>query len=301
MYNYRKSVKIMFERHYEIKKGPNGLSLEEYKSIVYEEFKTLLNDYSGEEKIFQSFFEENPLCMPGAFELIGASGHYPHNSALISHPKLGDLDMLRIPDFMWLAQDSSEFCPVLIEIEKPNKKLYNGSGQQTAEFSQAYGQIQEWKALLNKPNVIMDFYDYYEIPISLRNKNFNPQYCLIYGRRSEFENNEALNRKRSQLTNDDIILMSYDRVLDLIQKCQGEFVTCNVVKKRYKVIHISPTYKYRPGLVGDLSKLDCFTECIDNIKYISDERKRFLKERYSYWLDFGSSESKGIINTSDAE
>ena len=256
----------MFEIKYEIKKGPDGLSLEDYRSLVYDEFEKLLADFSHEEKAFQLFFEQNPICMPGAFELIGTSGHYPHNSALISQAKLGNLDTKRIPDFMWLAQDSTDFCPVFIEIERPDKKIFTDKGNQTSEFSQAYGQIQEWKSLLNKPNSVLDFYDYYNIPTFLRDKNFKPQYCMIYGRRNEYENDEFLNRKRAQMNDNDFILMSYDRVLDMIFCCQGDdLVTCKVVKKHYEVMHISSTYKYRPGLVSNLCNLNNFIDSILSI------------------------------------
>ena len=292
----------MIKKQYEIIDGPKGLALDEYLQIAYEELKQLLENSSHNETAFQSFFEENPICMPGAFELIGTSGHGPHNSALICQPKIGNLAINRYPDFMWLAQDSTNFCPVLIEIERPDKKLFTQGRQPSADFTQALNQIHEWKSLLNKPNVINDFYDCYDIPDYLRKKNFSPQYCLIYGRRNEYDGNEFLNGIRAQLTNNNEILMSYDRILDMIPNCIGDaLVSCTVREKEYEVSYILPVFKYRPGWVNDLCDLKNFRERIDYIRLISDKRKQFLNERYPYWVDYARKKDKGLIHSSDAE
>ena len=298
---------MKIQKNYEIQEdAPPAMSQKEYLEVCLKELNETLILSSHDEKAFQEFFERNPVCLPGAFEIIGTSGHLPHNCALIKQPKIGNLASNRLPDFMWLAQDSTDFCPVMVEIERPSKKLFTGSGQQCADFTQALGQIHEWKALLNQPSVIIDFYDYYDIPDYLRKKNFKPQYCLIYGRRYEYEGNENLNRKRSQLTSDDIVLMSYDRILDMIINCKDDsFVTCTVGDKKYEVANITPTFKYRPGWVRSLVGLTGFYEKIDDMPYISNDRKQFLKERYCYWINLGKQSSTGqnvgIINTLDAE
>ncbi len=292
----------MFKKQYEMVDGPKGLSLEEYLQGLFERFVELLEESSDKEDVFQSFFEENPICMPGAFELLGVSGHNPHNSTLICQPKIGNLTSSRMPDFMWLSQDSTDFCPVLIEIESPDKKLFTKGKQQTAEFSQALGQIQEWKALFNKPTTVMDFYEYYDIPDYLRKKNFKPQYCLIYGRRNEFVDDEFLSRKKAQIAEDDVDLMSYDRVRDMIPNSKGDtLLSCRVKDKRYEVLHIPPVYKYRPGWASDLCLLKNFKEKIDQMKLVSGERKQFLKDRYPYWVEYGKRSNQGIIHMSDAE
>lgn len=100
-----------------------------------DEYNSLLETSDNNELIFQDFFEINPSFVPGTLELFGKSGHYPFMHSLISQPEIGGCFRCK-PDFLWLAQDSLSFCPVLIEIEKPNKKTFNSQGIASADFTQ---------------------------------------------------------------------------------------------------------------------------------------------------------------------
>ena len=144
-----------------IKDGAKPIGWDLYYEKVIAEFESLLENSEDKEEIFQKFFEENPAFVPGALELYGQSGHYPYMDALISQPDIGTV-FKRKPDFIWLANDSLTFVPVLVEIERPNKKMFNKDGTTTAAFNQAIGQIYEWKYLLNQPLNIQMFYDYFD-------------------------------------------------------------------------------------------------------------------------------------------
>lgn len=292
----------MFEKKYEIIVGaPKAVSWDEYYKNALEEYLTLLSTCGNDEKVFQKFFEDNPAFMPGAFELIGESGHYPFPLALISQPNIGDLGFKRIPDFIWLAQDSLHFCPVLIEIEKPNKKTFTAQGIQTADFSQALNQIYEWKTILNQPENILNFYKYFNIPMEMREKKFSPQYGLIYGRRSEYTGNNDLTRKRAELVPDDVVLISYDRIITTASPKYEDLMCCKLSNRKYQVLTVPPTFRYGPHLVCDLLNVNGFTDAVSDIKMVTEERKKFLKERYSYWMDYASLKQQGIIHTSDRE
>lgn len=289
----------MLQKKYKmIDDPPRIIGWDTYAIEIEDEYREL-NIHADDESAFQRFFERNPSFMPGAFELFGTSGHYPYSQGLLSEPEIDNGLFRRIPDFIWLAQDSLNFTPILIEIEKPSKKTFTQSGVQTAEFSQALGQVLEWKAILKEPENILMFYKYFSIPDWVREKTFAPQFGLIYGRRSEYENNTQLRKKRAELTPDNVLLMSYDRLHPLADS--RHLLCCKVKQGRYKVITIPPTYQYSPSTASNLKLMDGFCDAIPKMEKTSEERKEFLATRYSYWMEYGQLNNKGIINSSDVE
>ncbi len=70
-----------------------------------------------------------------------------------------------------------------------------------------------------------------------------PQYLLIYGRRSEYENDQFLAGKRTQQLKDNFSLMSYERLRPFYD-CR-QFITSKVHNQRYNVVSISPMFRYR--------------------------------------------------------
>lgn len=283
----------MLKKKYEvIRNAPKEILWEEYEQATLEEYKALLEKSSDDEKAFQKFFEENPSYMPGGLELFGQSGHYPYMDTLVSQPNIGGT-FRRIPDFIWLANDSLTFTPVFIEIEKPSKKMYTSTGAMSAEFSQAIGQIYEWQAILNKPVNQLMFFEFFDIPKELRDKTFEPQYLLIYGRRCEYENNELLAGKRAAARKENIDIMSYDRLRPIRDYYQ--FTSSKVCGKQYRIINIPPTYRYRADCSEELSVVNGFSEAIRVMHHTTEERKNFLEERYNYWCEYGKMSNKGII------
>ena len=125
----------------------------------------------------------------------GLSGHYPHMDTLISQPEIG-IAVKRKPDFLWLAQDSVDFTPVFIEIERPNKSMFTKEKIPNKDFNQALNQLDEWRGILNGGVNIQAFYQNFSIPLSMQQKNFKPRFVLIYGRRNEYENDEYLQKIR---------------------------------------------------------------------------------------------------------
>lgn len=293
-------VHMMFAKEYEIIPNPPApITWDEYAKESYAEYQLLLETESHNERIFQAFFEENPSFIPGAFELLGPSGHYPFSQSLISEPEIYGAPFRRFPDFIWLAQDSLYFTPVFIEIERPSKKTFTDAGVQTADFSQALGQIVEWKAILSEPENVLNFYKCFNIPDWIREKTFQPQFALIYGRRSEFEGQPFLQRKRAQLVQEGVSLISFDR-LHPDPKCDDMLCT-KLSQREYKVKTIPPTYRYSPGTADNLIIVSGFQEAISKMKRTTPERMKFLLDRFTYWRDYASKEHKGIIYPSDCE
>lgn len=290
----------MFEKKYKIiHDTPACISWDDYCKKSYDEYQSLLESSPDDEKAFQQFFEDNPTFVPGAFELFGTSGHYPYTQSLISQPELNGGLFKRVPDFIWLAQDSLFFTPVLIEIEKPSKRTFTNAGVQSADFTQALGQIAEWKAILSEPENVLQFYRCFNIPDWIRKKTFAPQYGLIYGRRKEFETDPFLLKKRAQLVPPDVMLASFDR---LHPDPKGENLLCSTLSHgEYTVKTIPPTFRFSPSIAENLSIVNGFDAAIGKMKSCSAERKDFLSKRYPYWKIFGSQSNKGIMNTSDHE
>lgn len=290
----------MLKKYYEIVESPpQPISWDEYAKTSYNEYLSLLENHGDDESVFQHFFKRNPSFLPGAFELFGTSGHYPFANSLITQPELNGGIFKRVPDFIWLAQDSLTFTPILIEIERPNKRTFTNSGTPSADFNQALGQIAEWKAILSEPENVMQFYKCFDIPDWIRKKTFAPQYGLIYGRRSEFENDEFLLRKRSHLAPENVRLISFDR---LQPDSKADDLFCSKLSHgKYTVKTIPPTYRFSPATADVLSIVNNFEEAISSMEKTTDERKAFLIERYSYWKEYGEQPSRGIFCPSDKE
>ena len=290
----------MFKKKYEIiQDAPAPISWDTYAQESYREYHDLLQTRGNEESVFQDFFERHPSFVPGAFELFGTSGHYPHTQSLIAEPQLNGGLFTRIPDFIWLAQDSLFFTPVLIEIEKPNKKTFTTNGVQSAEFTQALGQIAEWKAILSEPENVLQFYRCFNIPDWIRKKTFAPQYGLIFGRRSEFEADPLLLKKRAQLVPDDVKLISFDR---LSPDPKGSDLLCATLSKgKYTVKTVPPTYRYSPATADNFSVVSGFDTAIRHMEMTTSERKEFLVSRYAYWKEYGEADHKGILCPADRE
>ena len=289
----------IFERNYTIiDNAPATIEWSKYYSQVMSEYQDLLDKNSDPEKSFQDFFERNPSFIPGGLQLMGHTNHYPYMDTLISQPEIGIRDS-RKPDFLWLAEDSLRFTPVFVEIEKPSKKMFTNSGTPSADFTQAKNQINQWKYLLSLPDNIRAFYIQFSIPLDMQAKIFSPQYLLIYGRRSEYQGNDMLTGVRASNEATDFALMSYDRLAPIADYMQ--FTTCKVSNGEYNILHIPPTFKYRPDRIDTLKKYKGFYEAIPRMDKTSQERKQFLRERYSYWIDNSTIINKGLIISMEGE
>ncbi|MCU9592833.1 DUF4263 domain-containing protein [Caldibacillus thermolactis] len=291
-------MSIFLKSYNLVSDAPKPISWEDYERKVLEDYNILLEKKRDDEKIFQDFFEKNPAMLPGAFGFFGESGHAPYNNALITQPVLQGLTT-KIPDFLWFASDSLNIYPVFIEIEAPGKKWFNKDGTQTAKFTQAQNQIQEWKIWFSNPTHQSLFFEYYDIDKYLiEGKSIKPFYVLIYGLREEFEDNPYLNQKRAQLNKHDEIYMTFNRLKPNIKG--RDIITCHVKNRNYYAKYVSPTFRLGPVFAEQLSRIKKKEYAILNTD-LTDERKEFLISRLKYWEDFGKKERKGLINTGDWE
>lgn len=117
-----------------------------YESWLTAEWQALLGRSPSESEVHE-FLEQHPSMVPGGEggeqSIGGHHGAFP--AALISEPELPGLTR-PTPDFMWISKMSSVVKPVLIEIERPDKRWFRSSdGVPHSDLTQAIDQISTWR------------------------------------------------------------------------------------------------------------------------------------------------------------
>jgi len=140
---------MSLEPSYEFANGPPAMTWGEYKPMALDEYRRLLASASSEKQL-QVFFQRNPSFVPGA-NGDGCCIPENHPFALITQPPLNGVTG-RVPDFMWLTNDSHCVYPVLIEIERPGKRIFKQNGTELRyEFTQARNQLTQWRTWFSNP------------------------------------------------------------------------------------------------------------------------------------------------------
>ena len=271
------------------------MSSREYKIIVEERWKDLLERSQTQERDFQEFIERHPSIMPNNLFLGGH--HHPFPLALVSQPRLTGISS-RIPDFMLIVRDSACVTVILYEIEDPGKTWYTNGDQPTADLTQAMNQLIEWKNWFQDPINVLGFKSTYRIPDwYLANRAFRQRYVLIYGR----QNDPSLirnNPKRALLEQPDIHLMTYDRLgfnsyfNDLMTvRFDGEYIAK----------YVQPTLRWGPVQSMYYHIIKGKEDAIKMNPDIPEERKKFLISRSKYWDNYGSKGRPSIITHPSTE
>ena len=294
---------MMWKHTYQIEAPPEQpIGWEEYERLILAEWNKLLDSNPApSEQRMQTFFEQYPSMMPGAFNIVGnQSGHYPWLCGLISQPPLPSYDR-RIPDFMWISLNSGTEEPVLIEIEAPGKRWFTTSGKQTAHLTQAVNQIAEWKAWFGIPHNIEAFKAFYGLDREAgKRRRFKPAYLLIYGRRAEATAVPSFTQKRSYLLPDDVVTMTYDRLRPNANA--GQLICMKVDGAgTFRALSVPATLKWQPGLAEDRTQIAGIEAAIDANPHISSKRKQFLIRRLPYWNEWAKRKPQGVISLRDEE
>ncbi len=290
-----------FNRTYEISPNPPPrMSWEEYSKRVLAEWHALLNSEQGcEERQIHNFLVRHPSMVPGAYSVTGPSGHSPLSMALLSESPLTGID-IRIPDFIWLANDSLNFTPVFIEIESPCKRWFTQAGDPTHDLAQAHNQLVAWRNWFNRPENVMLFFNTFRIPDGIRRDyNFRPEFVLIYGRRVEFEDRPELTRFRAQFEQHGQIVMTFDR-LKPAGDCE-HYLSARVRNGDFHALHVPATFQLGPMVAEEFAGIRNIDGAIELNEWISAERRRFLIERLEYWNNWARRDHKGTMNTGDWE
>ena len=280
---------------------PSRMTWDEYEQRVVAEWAALLDSDEGcEEPSIHKFLVQHPSMIPGAHG-IGpvASGHSPLPWAVLSESPLSGVGM-KIPDFIWLALDSSNFTPVFIEIESPCKRWFTEAEVPTSELTQAVNQLAQWRAWLNRPENLAVFYTSFEIPDDIRTQlTFRPEFVLIYGRRREFDERPQLKRLRDQFSREDQEVMTFDR-LRPDRECRY-YLSATKRYGPYRALAVPATMAIGPSVARSLARIDRVAEAIQENAWISEERRRFLIGRIPYWNSWARNPDRGFVHAGDWE
>ena len=286
---------------YKLATGPKHPPIDEYAEQCKQQFHRLLEANPCEPEV-QSFLQKHPWLVPGHQRPSGLPGHYPLHGSLIAQPKLPGQESY-IPDLMWIATDSEAWFPTLIEIERPDKKIFNQDGSPSANFTRARNQLAQWRSWFNDPTNVDQFIDLYGISGRMGWRMMRLRMILIYGRRSEFEDDPKLTRLRgSLLPGQDEELMSFDRLEP--DTFMRDAITAKAVGRgKYQALWVPPVFATGPGpvLANRLLHIEGIPEAIDRNPEIDEDRKDFLKQRIGYWKDQASSLGSGIYSVGDRE
>ncbi|MDF2050236.1 Shedu anti-phage system protein SduA domain-containing protein [Arthrobacter sp. Cr_A7] len=269
---------------------PAPTEWEEYEAWLLGAWKDLLA-LSPEEDDVQSFLEWNPCLVPaiGGADYKGVQGE-----GLFTQPALQGIGINRVPDFMWITAHSKAVFPTFVEIEKPNKLHFNPSSIDTfsADFNQALSQLTQWQSWWAKPTNQNLFREQVLDAIwDFRIRDIRPQYVLIYGRSSEFEQGPPGHRASmvGQLeTSRNIHILSYDRLAP--DRNFSQFPTVKQHSNgQISLRAVPPTFTTGPGMI------DILTSRIKNPELspfrhelLTSERSEYLQHRWLHWAGWKS-------------
>lgn len=174
-------------------------------SELVSEYLALLDENQLEQR-YQTFIEKNTSLVPREF----IQNHGIHFDLVLRKLAFGG-DYKS--DFAYLSKSSDDWNAVLIEIERPNKKFFkDGHNDFHADFQQALQQINRWKAWFLVPGNFASFVDGILGPIR-KPLTANPtymKYVLVYGRRSEYADNDTRRRLVVAQEGGDFKIMTFD-------------------------------------------------------------------------------------------
>jgi hypothetical protein len=246
------------------------------------EWQRCLSTHEDNELAVHQFLEQHPCLLPGGeSDSTSIGGHHgPFPGAVISQPQLFGT-FRRQPDFIWPTKVSGVFMPVLLELERPDKRWFRQDGQQTEELSQAINQVAEWRTWLDSDANQLLFYEVYGISSWIKAYHkVEPVFRLAYGRRSEFIDDPKLTRHRESIRPDWLEWSTYDRLAP--SAGARRWVTVRIKQGvGWEVVAVPPTFDLALRRLDDLQGLVGLSEAIQANDLMSDDRKTYLLERVS--------------------
>ncbi len=261
------------------------ISWEDYLQSANKKWKKLLSSKNIHEREIQIFLEQHPSLIPGAYGILSPSGHMPVYGAVFSQPILPGIKT-KNPDFMWIAINSAEINPILIEIKTFDKKWFTKEGQPTADFTQAENQLNKLRIWFSEPTNIIDFQKLYIHRLGF-NKEYpiKPYYVLIYGRRKDVEDEKYM-KLRSAKRKSDEMHMTFDRLSFLND--QSNLVTVKMKTDEIHIISFPPNCRIGPEEIMYWKHFKNLPQFYSKAPGITEERRKFLVERFNYgkqWID----------------
>lgn len=212
---------------------------------MIETFKKILDAKAPKgrqkEQFIQDYMEEHSEFIPTP----GLENHRLHFSSVISK---FPIDVSLICDYAYITKSSIKWKIYFVELEKPEKKIFKESKGQigfTSEFNEAVSQIRSWKifARSSSHSIKQRLLPLLKPSIMVGNEI---EYCyvLVYGRNSEYQNNQ---KKRSTLSefmsSEGIKFYTYDSIISEIEASSPEKKNIMRLSKAgysFKHLHCTP-------------------------------------------------------------
>lgn len=263
---------------------PQGMDFASYSQTVQSQWNQLLS--SGPEEVeVQEFLELHPAMVPGGSGDIGPGGHHGAElGALFRQPLLQGEGSVFRPDFMWVTRSTGQITPILIEIEKPSKQFFNLNGVQTAAYTQALSQLNDWRAWFERGNNKEVFRKMYLHTGQYEHRILRPQFLLIYGRSDEFvsggkhKNADALRYKRDLSLRHDEYVMTFDSLRPKFDHSSS--VTVTVKSDGLCAYAFSPLYEIDPETGFDAMILGDPEEALGRTVMMAPERKAYIDREW---------------------
>lgn len=276
---------------YELTKPhPSAMPWSEYAERAKRELAELLADPKAirNERLFQRFLEQNPSLLPLTRGPIhGGAGIFP--SAAVAEPRLHGFGG-KIPDFLWIAFATVTVYVVMLEIEAPVKKWFNGKGRPTAELTQARTQLAEWRAWFGDPTNQNVFIRDYRIGELAARRRLRLITVLIYGRQQETSLSASLSRLRAELEDKDEFHMTFDSIRP--DPSYANIMTTRLAADGYHAKYIPPCLALGPSSAGAFARIDGKEEAVHSHPWMRKGRASFLRKRLPFW-DAYAKKDKG--------
>jgi hypothetical protein len=177
---------------------------------VRKKFVDLIDD-GREEQAYQTFLEQHTRFIPREF----VQNHGIGLSLVLRKLPFG-ADYKS--DFFYFSKSSDDWNAVFIELEKPGSRFFKGSSNEFhGDFLHALQQINQWKAWFlsdqNRAGFLASV-SAIQVPEHMaRNPTYN-KYVLVFGRRSEYEENEDRRRLVRAAETDDFKIITFDSLTE---------------------------------------------------------------------------------------
>jgi hypothetical protein len=258
-----------------------------YDRRVLKRWNDLLES-NPEELEIQEFLELNPAMIPGGSGDIGPGGHHGSEmGAVFRKPRLSGAGREFEPDFMWVTRSTALITPILIEIEKPSKRWFKQDGTPTQDFTHAHDQLNDWRAWFSRDQNSAIFRDRFLFFDDYSNRRLEPQFVLIYGRKSEFEvggrhtDPDSLRRKRDSQRLPDETFMTFDSLRP--RHDVSSSITITMTAQGPKPFAVSPTFCTGSSVGPYAVKLGPLDEALDRAEMMSADRREYLADRWMSW------------------
>ena len=259
-----------------------------------QEYEFLINDANCDENKIQDFLEKNTMFIPKKYmENHGISGN-----VIISKLQLGTKYET---DFAFVSKCTNYWNVVLIEIEKPNKKIFNKEDNFSSEYTHAKGQINLWKENIEQDSSlkesVLKSLDNLFFPINMKNNPINFKYVLVYGRSNEINNEQRKLRFNQENNRDsDISVVTYDRLKTCWEnQAYSNAIIANIKKGNKLIIKNIPECDFDTSLFAYISpsKIEISRNQIEMLKKYGYEMEEWLNN-FSLYINNKKASSNNL-------